>query len=213
MAAPAPAPAPAPPAPAPAYMGAGMAPEPGAAFGGTMIMAEGSPSPYAAAASPAAPTAARRAAKNPAVDLFATGQQERSPAGNAAAGATATSSADRLIGERNENSVLFSISALTAAAGAGKGNDDPFDLAGPSRNNGRGNVDDIMNLGGGMAGPMLAPPPLLAPVVEAPPPPPPVQMQMQMPVSAQPVMGAMGGPMAMSPLPSSSSRRRRARPR
>jgi predicted Zn finger-like uncharacterized protein len=188
----APAAAPA-PAPAPAYAGAAtaapsavpaMAMPPGG-LGGTMMMTE-APSPVAAL-SPSAqaqaalnpPTAARRVPKpNPGIDLFATGTNpEPQMAGPAAS--TATTSADRLVGERNENSVLFSISALTAAAAAAKkGGSGEVNLLdfGPSpapKNGGRGGVDDLINLGGGMpAGPMLAPPPLLAPVVEAPPPPP-----------------------------------------
>jgi hypothetical protein len=173
-----------------------------------MIMTEPVASPYAASplaaipspvASPAAaPAAARRSGKaGGGVDLFAPGQRHQEPAA-AAAPSTATTSADRLVGERNENSVLFSISALTASAGAGKKNDDPFNLSAPSApRNGRGNVDDIMNLGGGMSGPgmsapMLAPPPLLAPVVEAPPPPP---QRQAAPVAPMPAMNMnMGAP-------------------
>jgi hypothetical protein len=180
-------------------------PDPAAGLSGTMIMNEPVMSPYAAAsptaaAAAAGPTAARRnSAKMPAVDLFASGQHDRSPSAP-----LAMNSADRQLGERNENSVLFSISALTAAAGASKGGDDPFDLAGPSPprrgGGGRGNVDDIMNLGGGMGGgmggPMLAPPPLLAPVVEAPPPPPPQPVAAPMPM-AQPMGPAMSAVPAM----------------
>ena len=109
--------------------------------------------------------------------------------------------------------MLFSISALTAAAGVGKNKgDDPFDLGGSSSSssrNGRANVDDIMNLGGGMSGPMLAPPPLMAPVVEAPPPPPPPVA----PVAAMPApamgMGADGhghAPRQMAPYPQPKSK-------
>jgi predicted Zn finger-like uncharacterized protein len=176
VAAPAPAPAPAPvaAAPAPAYV-----PPANEALGGTMIMAE-TPTPLAASpVSPSAqqPAAARRKAPGGGVDLFGPGaQQESAPA---PAAASATTSASRLAGERNENSVLFSISALTAAAAVSKQEQDALlDLAAPSpapRNGGRAAVDDIMNLGGGIsAAPVLAPPPLLAPVVEAPPPPAPV---------------------------------------
>ena len=90
-----------------------------------------------------------------------------------------------MTGARNENSVLFSLSALTAAETAVKaqGEKAVIDMRpGPSPATGRppppntgarAGFDDIMNLGGGGIGsPMLAPPPVLAPVMEAPPPPP-----------------------------------------
>jgi predicted Zn finger-like uncharacterized protein len=131
-----------------------------------------------AAAAAAAPAAARRAsARAGGVDVF--GARER--AESAAAAPSAPPPVDRMTGQRNENSVLFSLSALTAAETATKKQDEPaLDLR-PSplagRNGGRGNLDDIMSLGGGgMGAPILAPPPLLAPVVEAPPPPQPVVM-------------------------------------
>jgi hypothetical protein len=81
--------------------------------------------------------------------------------------------ADRLVGERNENSVLFSLAALTAAETAAKvqkKDDVSVGFGGSAKNGGRGGFDDLMNLGGGGlgGGPMLAPPSLLAPVVEAP---------------------------------------------
>jgi len=201
--APAPRPAAGMPVAAPAPVAAAIPAMPPGGLGGTMMMTEPAASPFAAA-SPAAvaasaaapPAAARRSGKAAGVDLFAPGQQQQEVA---PAAASAGSSADRHVGERNENSVLFSISALTASAGAGKHNDDPFDLGAPAPRNGRGNVDDIMNLGGGMAtGPMLAPPPLLAPVVEAPPPPPAPVMQQQVAAMAPMSVGAQsmrGGPM------------------
>lgn len=106
-----------------------------------MMMTEPVASPFAAAspaavaaisgggAPPAAgpPAAARRSGKAGGVNLFAPGQQH--PEAAAAAASSAASSADRHVGERNENSVLFSISALTASAGASKHSDDPFDSA------------------------------------------------------------------------------------
>ncbi len=201
IAAPAPVAAPAPAIPA----------MPPGGLGGTMMMTEPVASPFAAAspaavaaisgggAPPAAgpPAAARRSGKAGGVDLFAPGQQH--PEAAAAAASSAASSADRHVGERNENSVLFSISALTASAGASKHSDDPFDLGAPPPRNGRGKVDDIMNLGGGGmgSGPMLAPPPLLAPVVEAPPPPPPPVVQQSYAAPTAPM--STGGPgMAMS---------------
>ncbi len=167
----APAPAPAPAAAAP--MG----------LGGTVMMDQ---SPAAAPLAASAGGAARRAGgRGAGVDLFGGG------GGVAAASEplqAAAPSADKHVGERNENSVLFSLSALTATENAAKasskpkGEDAVIDMgpsrSGGGRNNGRAGFDDIMNLGGGgIAGsPVLAPPPLLAPVVEAPPPPPPVSV-------------------------------------
>jgi predicted Zn finger-like uncharacterized protein len=177
-------------------------------LGGTMIMNEGSPlanpmlhqEPSAAAFAAAAPVAARRGGKPAAVDLFASGQHEN--AKNAAAQHVADSHADRQVGERNENSVLFSISALTAAAGAGKKGDDPFDLGAPApKNNGRGAVDDFMNLNSGIGGAMLAPPPLLTPFVEPPPPPPP-----------QPVAPVASAAPAMSAVPAMQMQMQQAAP-
>ena len=156
-------------------------------------------SPPAAAAAPAA---ARRANTRGGVDVFG----ERAEAGAAAAAAAAAEAAagDRLIGERNENSVLFSLSALTATETAAKTssqkNEAVLDLRPnkPTKNNGRGGLDDIMNLGGGggIGSPLLAPPPLLAPVVEAPPPPP--VMAPTAPVGVSPVIPDM--PQKKSPL-------------
>jgi predicted Zn finger-like uncharacterized protein len=180
------------PAPVSAPAGGGLG------LGGTMMMDE-SPvmSPLAAAPAPAA---ARRAASRPAVDLFGSGgasAEHAHPSAPPPAG-----SADRRMGERNENSVLFSLSALTAtenAAKAQKKSEDAVIDLGPSRPakpGGRAGIDDIMNLGGGGFGaPALAPPPLLAPVVEPPPPPAPMHVA---PMGG-PGMG-MGGPaMAASP--------------
>ncbi len=156
--------------------------------------------PVAATPAPLAavnqPTAARRANRAGAsVDVFAAAQETRehgdrprppTPAGK--------------LGERNENSVLFSLSALTAtenAASKSKPEDSPFDLGlGNGKGGGGGNsFDDLMNIGGGaIGGPMLAPPPLLAPVVEPPPAPVPVQPM------AAPVQ-AMGAPSPMMSMP------------
>ncbi len=169
-------------------------------LGGTMMMDQ--PSPISAAPGVAA---ARRAGNRPAVDLFAPNERPSLPGGGSSGpnfgGSSATTSADRLVGERNENSVLFSLSALTATENAGRSNKSNNDAlldmrpsgGSPPRNSARDNaragMDDIMNLGGGMSqAPMLAPPPLLAPVVEAP-----------VPVAAPiaPVVGA--SPMMMVP--------------
>jgi predicted Zn finger-like uncharacterized protein len=192
-------------APAPAV-------SPEVALGGTVMMAEAprvaiSPAAAPAPAAPAAPVetapAARRAGgRAGAVDLFAT--SEASPrvdphaAAPAPAAHSATTSADRLVGERNENSVLFSLSALTATENLARAKKELSDEAvidlGPSpaaasKGGGRSGIDDIMNLGGGgiSAGPMLAPPPLLAPVVEAP---------VAAPAIA-PVIGVGAGPVMM----------------
>lgn len=169
-------------------------------LGGTMMMDQ--PSPLAATPAPGV-AAARRAVNRPAVDLFATSERPRvdpSASGSGPSFSSATTSADRLVGERNENSVLFSLSALTATENAGRskksGNDDavldmrPTGGSSP-RNNNRAGMDDIMNLGGGMAqAPILAPPPLLAPVMEAPQP---------APQQMSPVMGAPASPMMIVP--------------
>jgi predicted Zn finger-like uncharacterized protein len=202
-AAPAAAPAPA-PAPAPVNDDMGL--------GSTVMMPEAAPraaaAPVAAAPAPAAaaaPAARRASARSGAVDLFATSEASPRVDPHAAAQApaaspagSATTSADRLVGERNENSVLFSLSALTATENIARAkkelSDDAMIDLGPSpgaskNNGGRGGMDDIMNLGGGgiSAGPMLAPPPLLAPVVEAP---------VVAPAIA-PVMGMNQGPLMM----------------
>jgi predicted Zn finger-like uncharacterized protein len=169
-------------------------------LGGTMMMDQ--PSPLAATPAPGV-AAAKRAVNRPAVDLFATSERPRvdpNASGSGPSFSSATTSADRLVGERNENSVLFSLSALTATENAGRsnksGNDDAvLDMrpsgGSPPRNNARAGMDDIMNLGGGMAqAPILAPPPLLAPVMEAPQP---------APQPMSPVMGAPASPMMMVP--------------
>jgi len=113
---------------------------------------------------------------------------------------------DRAVGERNENSVLFSLSALTATENAmkaqSKGDQAIIDMrpspSAPSRNGGRAGFDDIMNLGGGgiggISGPMLAPPPLMAPVIEPPPPPPPPPSMSAAPVAGMPMLIAAPTP-------------------
>lgn len=139
-------------------------------------MAAPAPAPAAAAAAePApAPAAARRAVTREAADPFAAREQQ-------VAAATPPPKLDKAVGERNENSMLFSISALTAA----KETRDK-ERSATSKASGKASMDDIMNLGGGIAAPpILAAPPVLAPVVEAPPPPP-------QPM-AQPGGMAMGG--------------------
>jgi predicted Zn finger-like uncharacterized protein len=157
------------PAPRPA---AGFAPPaaaaPAAGLAGAAMMDQAPPAAAPAAAAP--PAAARRAVQRETADPFQAREQ-------AVAAATPPPKIDKSVGERNENSMLFSISALTAAKDAR--DNDRAPAARGAKNGGRGGVDDIMNLGGGIAAaPMLAPPPMLAPVVEAPPPPPMAQAAM-----------------------------------
>jgi predicted Zn finger-like uncharacterized protein len=173
------------------------APSPNMGLGGTAIMGD---EPRAGGFP--APAAARRAGNRPQVDLFgANGTSDAPPP------AATYPSGGGQVGERNENSVLFSLSALTAAESAAKvgkkGDDAVIDMMGPSlgpKNNGRAGLDDIMNLGGGGFGasPALAPPPLLAPVIEPPPPPPPPPQSVpsQMP---GPMMGMQNPYMMMAP--------------
>jgi predicted Zn finger-like uncharacterized protein len=152
----------------------------------------------AAAAPPAAESAPAAAARRAGggrggVDLFGGNAEQRSEAPQAAAGGRD----ERLVGERNENSVLFSLSALTASetanrrsGGAGGRDEAVIDMRAPAPGPGRRDVDDIMNLGGGgFAAPILAPPPLLAPVAEPPPQSAPVGVAASLPAP-------MGGPAA-----------------
>jgi len=125
-------------------------------LGATVVMPEGSAAPMVRGAA----TAARKTGDRQ--DLFGSQKGEPEPAGMAPAAPKGSA-----VGERNENSVLFSLSALTAAEKAAAKDD----VGGGKKKDGRGGLDDIMNLGGGgLGGPMLAPPPLMAPVVEPPPP-------------------------------------------
>jgi predicted Zn finger-like uncharacterized protein len=165
------------------------------ALAGTMMMAE---SPHRAENTA---MAARKDKSRGAVDLFGAreGDAPKPPVVNYGGSHT---------GERNENSVLFSLSALTATENAAKA-PKPRSEAGfidftpaksPAKSGGRAAMDDLMNMsGGGFGAAVLAPPPLLAPVVEAPPPsmPPPSLA----PVAAAPGMpqGSMGAPMLYIP--------------
>ncbi|WP_437528060.1 zinc-ribbon domain-containing protein [Sorangium sp. So ce726] len=121
-----------------------------------------------------APAAARRAGRGAAVDVFSAAERTEDPAGSAP-----PPGLDRQVGERNENSVLFSLSALTATENAAAKQKEEDELPSgrrpsnrPSKNNGRAGYDDLLNLGGGpiASAPMLAPPPLLAPVTDSRPP-------------------------------------------
>lgn len=147
------------------------------------------------AADAAAPAAARRGGgRGQGADLFsgaatAGGEDDvmTSAAGSMGGGGAAMESAtqdSKLTGQRNENSVLFSLSALTegakpaaenrtTATSDGSGLIDIRALSqamtGPDEKKDKGSrVDDIMNLSGGgafgaaLAAPILAPPPLEA---------------------------------------------------
>lgn len=185
-------------------------------IGGTLMLAPGqgpaaTPPPNLSA--PATGAAARRAGNRAGgVDLFASSPDRQ--LSDPGLGENVGPTGERLVGERNESSVLFSLSALNAGKGvppgsAKKGGEDGvLDLRAspgpPPRNNnnggrGGGGFDDIMNLGGGMsAAPNLAPPPLLAPVVEAPPQP--------MPAMAPSAMGAPNAALMMAePMPQKKS--------
>ncbi|HRI63637.1 MAG TPA: zinc-ribbon domain-containing protein [Polyangium sp.] len=153
--------------------------------------------PGAAAAAPAAaaaaPVAARKAARG-GQDLFgAGGAAAASPFDAGAAPATnqlQKSLEQKAVGERNENSVLFSLASLTATEKAAAAPD-----LGPKKKPARSGLDDIMNMGGGgsMGAAMLAPPPIMAPVIE----PPPQQFapQAPAPMPMQQQMGGMPGSM------------------
>lgn len=129
--------------------------------------------------------------RGPSVDLFAAQQHEdedvatSAPAGAALHNAMAGAGGDlgKPLGARNENSVLFSLSALTASGPAPAATGAPEEeksglidiqklAAAAKPGNGakddRAKLDDIMNLGGGgafgsaLGAPILAPPPAAA---------------------------------------------------
>lgn len=164
-------------------------------FGGAAPFGGGAGYGAAAAAAPAAAAAVRKQGRG-GVDLFGGG----GGAGPAAAEAAPAAASSAHIGERNENSVLFSLSALTAAETAAKKGSAPkparanLDLAGGGGGGAKSSIDDIMNLGSGsIAGSSLAPPPINAPFIEPPPPPAPVA-SMHPPASmGGPAMGAGPG--------------------
>ncbi len=165
----------------------------GGAGGGSRV-----PQPPANGYADAAPLAARRAnARAPAADLFGSAAQAGSeedvmtsaPAGMPQAHAAPQGGVDdKLTGQRNENSVLFSLNALTSKGGpsggglGGGGHSMPagseasglIDIRQLSNQMGLGEdkkkksrIDDIMNLGGGGAfAPSLGAPVLSAPPIE-----------------------------------------------
>ncbi|WP_437905191.1 zinc-ribbon domain-containing protein [Sorangium sp. So ce327] len=190
--------------PAPAAVASAKAPEAAAPAASPAAAAPASP----AAAAPApggapAPAAARRAARGAAVDVFSAAERAEDPA--ASAPSAPPPGLDRQVGERNENSVLFSLSALTAtenAAAAKQKEEDELPSGRrpsnrPSKNNGRAGYDDLLNLGGGpiASAPMLAPPPLLAPVTDSRPPP-----SMSLPSKASVPPASLASLSSLSPL-------------
>jgi hypothetical protein len=138
------------------------------------------------AAQQAAPVTARRAGgRSPAADLFGAAAQaggEDDVMTSAPAGLPQVHDAgdQKLTGQRNENSVLFSLSTLTSKPSKDAGPQGHGDASGlidirqlsstmepKSEANRRRGVDDIMNLaGGGAFSPSLAAPVLSAPAVE-----------------------------------------------
>ncbi|WP_438006319.1 zinc-ribbon domain-containing protein [Sorangium sp. So ce321] len=163
----------------------------------------------AAAAAPAAaaPAAARRVGRPAAVDVFSAAERATEPA----AAPAPQPGADRQVGERNENSVLFSLSALTATENAAAKQAPEESPSGrrpstrPAKNNGRTGYDDLLNLGGGAiaSAPMLAPPPLLAPVGDSRPPP---SMSSSAKASVPPASLSSFSPLAAQEAPAKRSR-------
>jgi hypothetical protein len=135
----------------------------------------------------AAPLAARRTGgRAPVADLFSNvaqaGSEEDVMTSAPAGMPQAHAQDDKLTGQRNENSVLFSLNALTSKGGPGGGAPMPasseasglIDIRQISSQIGLGDdkkkksrIDDIMNLGGGGAfAPSLGAPVLAAPPIE-----------------------------------------------
>jgi predicted Zn finger-like uncharacterized protein len=141
-------------------------------------LASRQPAAMAARAKAAEPVAARRPGRGGSTDLFGAAAQEDMLSSAAEGGANgADAGSDKLTGARNENSVLFSLSALTGGgpSTAPAPERDPAsnkaDLRALMGSGGGGptksKIDDIMNLSGGgvyspgmMASPALAPPPI-----------------------------------------------------
>ncbi|MGK3988113.1 zinc-ribbon domain-containing protein [Sorangium sp. So ce136] len=163
--------------------------------------------PAAAAPAAAAPAAARRVGRPAAVDVFSAAERAAEPA----AAPAPQPGADRQVGERNENSVLFSLSALTATENAPAKQAPEESPSGrrpstrPAKNNGRTGYDDLLNLGGGAiaSAPMLAPPPLLAPVGDSRPPP---SMSSSAKASVPPAALSSFSPLAAPEAPAKRSR-------
>lgn len=162
--------------------GGEFAPQPAAPlFGGGSSQPASLFGDSSASTSPAPAAARRDRGRNAGADLFggaaqAGGEEDR-------LAAAASRDEPKLTGQRNESSVLFSLSALTkeaekpsakpenktTAQGDGSGLIDIRALSSASKANDKpksSGVDDIMNLGGGgafgaaLAAPILAPPPM-----------------------------------------------------
>ena len=139
------------------------------------------PAPAVAArAKTAEPAAARRPGRGGSTDLFGAAHEDVMTSASEGAAAHADGGADKLTGARNENSVLFSLSALTGsgsvAPSPAAAERDPAsnkaDLRALMGGGGGGGpakskIDDIMNLSGGgvyspglLAAPAMAPPPI-----------------------------------------------------
>ncbi|HMI85178.1 MAG TPA: zinc-ribbon domain-containing protein [Polyangiaceae bacterium] len=135
------------------------------------------PPAMAARAKTVEPAAARRPGRGGSTDLFGAAAQEDMLTSAADGGANHGSDAsDKLTGARNENSVLFSLSALTGGgpSTAPSPERDPASnkadlraLMGSGGAPAKSKIDDIMNLSGGgvyspglMSSPALAPPPI-----------------------------------------------------
>lgn len=157
------------------------------------------PAAAAPAAAAAAPAAARKAGRA-GQDLFGAGGGSPFDGGGAPAVSPSTAPpkmSGGAVGERNENSVLFSLASLTATEKAAAAQD-----TGPKKKTGgRSGLDDIMNIGGGggMGGAMLAPPPIMAPVIE--PPPQQIAPQPVAPMAAMPMGGSVPPPGTMPASP------------
>jgi len=163
-----------------AGLGALFSPGGEAAYAGAQAEANGNGAAYAASPAPAA--ARRAGGRAGGADLFGGAAEaggENDVMTSAPQGAPAMHAPDnsKLVGQRNENSVLFSLNALTANApkedipgpqGDGSGLIDIRALSAnmAPKEKKSNHVDDIMNLGGGgafsaaLAAPVLAPPPV-----------------------------------------------------
>jgi predicted Zn finger-like uncharacterized protein len=137
------------------------------------------PPAAAARAKTAEPAAARRPGRGGSTDLFGAAHEDVMTSAAEGAAAHADGGADKLTGARNENSVLFSLSALTGGGGAAPSpaapERDPASnkadlralMGGGGGAPAKSKIDDIMNLSGGgvyspgmLAAPALAPPPI-----------------------------------------------------
>jgi hypothetical protein len=135
------------------------------------------PAAIAARARAVEPAAARRPGRGGSTDLFGAAAHEDvlTSASESSTPHQGADGSDKLTGARNENSVLFSLSALTGPSTSSAPERDPTsnkaDLRALMGSGGGGpaksKIDDIMNLSGGgvyspglLASPALAPPPI-----------------------------------------------------